>query len=238
MQSNVAELPISHKVWAWFESNRKPAIYGVVFLAAVGLIISFVVWHKDQKQLDAGEAFSNVAAGQFDGAIPMSGAVDAYLKVASQYPDSMAGARALLMAAASLFTEMKYPEAQAQFERFAREYPGSPFMGEALLGVGSCLEAQGKTDQAIAAYKDLITRHPSETVIPQAKFALAGLYEAQNKPEQARDLYEEVERAAAYTSFGNEAGIRVEELNAKHPSLAPTVTPILTNAPPVATDKK
>jgi TolA-binding protein len=236
MQSNVAELPLSHKIWAWFETNKKQTLYGTVALIAVGLIVWFVIWQHDEKQIAAGDALSNVTAGQFDGAIQRSGVADAYLKVAAQYPNSQAGARALLMAASSLFIESKYPEAQAQFERFTHEYPGSPFMGEALLGVASCLSAQGKTDQAVAAYKDLITRHPLETVIPEAKFALAGLYDAQNKPEQARDLYEEVERAAPYTSFGNESGLRVQELEARFPNLAPA-TSALTNAP-VRMDKK
>ena len=66
-----------------------------------------------------------------------------------------------------------------------------------------------------------MTRHASESFIPQAKFALARLYEAQNKPELARDLYQDVERAAPLSTLGNEAGVRMEELIAKNPSLAP-----------------
>ena len=242
MQSNVAELPLSDKAWAWFESNKKQAIYGAVLLAAVGLIVWFILWQRDEKQIAAGDALSNVAAGQFDGALARSGTAEAYLKVAGQYPNSQAGARALLMAAGSFFTEAKYAEAQAQFERFTREYPSSPLMGAALLGIASCLEAEAKTDQAVTAYKELITRHPTATVIPQAKFALAALYEAQNKPEQAHELYEEVARAAPFASFGNEAGLRVEELEAKYPNLvAPTALPTPftpTNAAPVRLDKK
>lgn len=236
MQSNVAELPLSHKVWAWFESNKKQTIYGAVLVAAVGLIIWFVLWQRDEKQIAAGDALSNVAAGQIDGAISRSGAADAYLKVAAQFPNSQAGARALLIAASSFFMDGKYTEAQAQFERFTREYPASALRPAAMLGIASCLEAQAKTDQAVAAYKDLITRYPQETIIPQAKFALAGLYETQNKTDQARDLYQEVERAAPLTSFGNEAGIRIEELNAQHPTLTPAVL-APTNAP-VRIEKK
>ena len=243
MQSNVAELPLSHKAWAWFESNKKQAIYGAVLLAAVGLIVWFALWQRDEKQIAAGDALSDVAAGQFDSTVARSGAAEAYLKVAGQYPNSQAGARALLMAAASFFTDGKYTEAQAQFERFTREYPGSPLMGEALLGVASCLEAEGKTDQAVTAYKELITRHPSETVIPQAKFALASLYETQSKPEQARELYEEVARAAPFASFGNEAGLRVEELEVKYPNLTAPVAPPTnvatpTNTAPIRLEKK
>jgi hypothetical protein len=93
----------------------------------------------------------------------------------------------------------------------------------------------------VAAYKDLIARHPNEIVIPQAKFNLASLYEAQNKPEMARELYEQVERGAPFTSFGNEAGVRMEELIAKHPNLAPPPPAPIAVAPtnaPVILPKK
>lgn len=94
-------------------------------------------------------------------------------------------------------------------------------MGEALLGIAVSLDAENKTDAAIAAYKDLIDHHPNELVVPQAKFGLARLYESQNKAELARDLYQDVERAMPYTAMGNEAGMRIEELVRKYPSLAP-----------------
>jgi tetratricopeptide (TPR) repeat protein len=236
MQSNVAELPLHDKIWTWFESNKKPAFYGAVGLAAAGLVIWFLVWQKGEKQVAAGEALSNVAAGQIEGITSRSGLAQAYLKVAADFPETSAGARALLMAGGTFFTEGNYSEAQTQFERFMREYPGTPpLRSDALLGIASSLDVQGKTDQAVNAYKDLIARHPNDVVIPQAKFNLAMIYEAQNKPELARDLYEQVERAAPFTSFGNEAGMRLEELITKHPSLAPPPpAPIslpLTNAP-------
>jgi TolA-binding protein len=230
MQSNVAQLPLHDKVWGWFETNKKQAIYGTAAIVVVGLIVGFVIWQRSENQIAAGNALSNVAATQLDGTGVRSGTADAYLKIAAEYPRSSAGSRALLLAAASYFTDSKYSEAQAQFDRFIREYPTSTFTGEALLGVAACLEAEGKTEQAVAAYKDLVTRHPNATVIPQAKFGLARMYEAQNKPEQARTLYEEVVRAAQFTSFGNEAGVRLEELNTKFPVPTPAPVAASTNA--------
>ena len=114
-------------------------------------------------------------------------------------------------------------------------------MGQAQFGIASCLDAQGKTDQAATAYKDLITRHPNENFVPQAKFALARIYEAQNKLEQARDSYQDVERSAPFTSIGNEAGVRLEELISKYPMLEPAPPPpsssILTNLAPLLEKK-
>ncbi len=237
MDSNVAQLPLSHRLWAWFENNRKPALAGTVVVVVVGLVIWFVTWRRDETQIAAGNALSDVASSQIGNPAARPDAASAYLGIAASYPNSRAGTRALLLAAGSLFTEGKYSEAQAQFEKFTREYHESPYMGEALLGVAASLDAQNKTEAATTAYKDLIDHHPNEVVVPQAKFALARLYEAQNKPELARDLYQDVERALAFTALGNEAGMRLEELQAKYPKLAPVAPAPLTNAP-FKVDKK
>jgi tetratricopeptide (TPR) repeat protein len=209
-------------------------------VAAVGLVIWIVLWQGHQRQVTAGEALSSLAVEQMLSPTPRPNSADAYLKIAGQYPKSVAGARALLMAGGNLFTDGKYSEAQAQFEKLTREHRDSPFMGEALLGVAACLEAQGKTDAAVSAYKELISRHSGDSVVPDAKFALGRQYEIQNKPELARDQYQDVERENRFSSKGIEAGMRIEDLMAKYPKLAPvnpapapmTVSPImLTNLP-------
>jgi tetratricopeptide (TPR) repeat protein len=240
MESNVTQLPLADRLWVWFDTYRKQLGLVAAVVAAAGLIIWFILWRQEQKQIDAGIALSQVAAGQLDGSGARTVSADAYLKVAREYPSSMTGARALLLAGGAYFTDGKYAEAQTQFERFVREYQGNPFMGEALLGIAACLDAQGKSEQALNAYKDLVTRHPNESFVPQAKFALARLYEAQNKPELARDLYQDIERSAPFTSVGNEAGMRLEELLAKYPSLAPAPPPpasTMTNLAPLLEKK-
>src|SRR5260370_40945836 len=215
MESNVVQLPLADRLWDWFETYKRQMGLVTGVLVVAGLVIRFIVWQQEQKQINAGNALSQVVAGQLDGTSPHTGVAEAYLKVAKDYPTPTSGARALLLAAGTLFAEGKYAEAQAQFKRFVREYQGSPFMGEALFGVASCLDAQGKTELAANAYNDLKTRHPTESFVPQAKFALARLYETQNKLEQARDLYQDIEHSAPFTSLGNEAGVRLEELVAK-----------------------
>ena len=68
---------------------------------------------------------------------------------------------------------------------------------------------------------------------------LACLYEAQNKPELARNLFEEVERNNPYGSLGSEAGMRLEELKLKYPSLAmPRRADASTNAMPLQPQKR
>lgn len=236
MESEAAQIPLWQQAWAWFESNKKPALWGAGAVVVVSLMVALVLYRRSEAKVAASEALSNVAVPGTAGA-NRGDTADAFLKVNATYPNSLAGARALLLAGTSFFADGKYSEAKAQFERFTREYASSPFRGEALLGIASCLNAEGKTDEAVAAYKDLIDRRLSEYVLPQARFALACLYEAQNKPELARNLFEEVERNNPYGSLGSEAGMRLEELKLKYPSLSIPAAPTMTNAMPLQPQK-
>ncbi len=230
MESDATELAGFWKAYAWAEKHKKEVIYGAVGVAVVGLIVFFVVWQQREKAAAARHAISRAYFDQMVSGNAAGGNPEAYLKVASEHPNTDAGARALLLAAAGYFTQGKFAEAQAQFQKFASEYRESPLLGQALLGSAICLEAQGKTNEAISAYKDLVERRPNEPWIAQAKFNLANLYEAQGKADQAASLFEDVSRAAPFGSLGSEAGIRHEELLARHPELAPKPV-VSTNAP-------
>ena len=228
MESEAVQLPLWQQAWAWFEANKKPALWGAAGVAVVGVIVAGYLYHKNETEIAASEAVSNVALPQITG-VGSGDMADMYLKVASTYPDTRGGARALLLAAGVLFVEGKYPDAKAQFERFTKDYSTSPLLSEALLGIASCVDAQGNAAEATAKYRDLIDHHPSEQVLPQARFALGRLYEAQNMFEQARNMYEEAARSDPYGALGSEAGMRLEELKLKHPNLAPAVMPMLTS---------
>jgi tetratricopeptide (TPR) repeat protein len=232
MDSDVADLPLSHKIWAWLETNRKQALWGASLLVVFGLVAAFFFWQQGEKEITAGEELSNAALPALTAPGPRQGLSGAYLKVAATYPKSSAGARALLLAAGNLFTEGKYDQAKAEFEKFTREHRDSPFLADGLLGIAACLDAQGKTNEAITAYKELIDRHSTAIVLPQAKFALANLYEAQGKVEQARTLFEDVvTKAGPYGSLGSEAGMRLEELQIKYPKATTTSSAPLTTTP-------
>ena len=227
MESKVEQLPVWHKAWAWFEANKKPALYGGVALLVVGVIVAFFLYRQSVEETAASEALSKVSVSQMTGAGGGSTA-EAYLKVAAEHPKSSAGARALLLAAGSLYGEGKHDEAKAQFDRFKREYASSPFIGQALLGVAACLDAKGNAREAMAAYQDVIARRPGDYVVSQARFSLARLHVAQNEPDKARTLLEEVERGDPYSSLGSEAGMRLEELKQKYPKLFAPAAPLPT----------
>ncbi len=234
MDSDLTQSQAFWKAYAWFEARKKQVIYGAVAVAALGLVVYFILWQRAQKEAAAGHALSKAHTAQMGVSGQTAGGAEAYLKVASEFPGSSASVRALILGAGALFAEGKYEEAETQFRRFTREHVSSPFLGQALLGVAASLEAQGKTNEAVSAYSELIQRRPNEPIIPQARFALARLYEAQNKPELARDLFEEINRDDRFSSLGSEAGIRLEELKAKHPEWAVVATnaiTAITNAP-------
>jgi outer membrane protein assembly factor BamD (BamD/ComL family) len=237
MESDAGQLPLSHKAWAWFEANKKQALTGTVGVVVVGLIISFIIYRQDEREIAASEALANVEVPHMNNPRTVAESPEAYLKVVVEYPKSRAAARALLLAGGNLFATEKYPEAKTQFERFTREYGNSPYMGQALLGIAACLDAQGKVEEAIVAYKDLVDHHPGENSVPQARFALGRLYEAKGEAEKARNQFEEVARDNPYGSIGSEAGIRLEELNLKYPKAAAT-TVTATNKGPTKVEKK
>ncbi len=214
-----------YKLWAWVETNRKQVGRFALAVVILGVLAAYFFWLQSEKEVDSSEALSKISVAQATGESPRPDPVPAYLKIAADYPKSSAGARAILLAAGSLFVDEKYDQAKAQFEKFTREHRDSPLLGQALLGIAACLDAQGRTSDAFTAYKNLVDRHPTDIVISQAKFALARLYEAQNNPEQARFYFEQLAREP-YGSIASEAGIRLEELLVKYPRLA---------APPVTT---
>ena len=230
MDSDAAQLPLSHKLWAWFETNKKQALWGAGLVTAAAIVVAFVISQQGEKEVKASEALSNVAATPSARADTAA----AYLKVAADYPKSSAAARAVVLAGGSLFVQGKFAEAQAQFEKFTREHHESPLLGQALLGIAACQEAQGRTNEAIAAYKVLTERHPGESVVPQAELALGRLYEGQNQPEQARTHYESAARGDPVGSFGEEARNRFDELQKKYPNLfAPVSAPVAPATQPV-----
>src|SRR5437016_2872362 len=199
MESEVTPSLSFFKLVSWFEKNKKQAIWGAIILVAVVLFASLILWRQAQREEAASEELSKVTAPQL-GARPEP--AEAYLKVAAEYPKSGAAARALLLGAGSLFTEGKYDQAKAEFEKLLRDHKNSPFTSQAMLGVAACLDAQGKTNEAMSEYRRIGERYPNQNVAPQAKFALARLYEAQNKPSDALTLFEEVNRTAPGTSIG------------------------------------
>lgn len=224
-----------YSLLAWFEKNRKQIISAIVILILVGVIIAFVQWNREQKEITAGEALS---------AVTLTGnnsrpSADSLLKVADDNAGTVAAGRALLMAAGQLFADGNVENAQKQFQKFLADYEGSPLTPQAKLGVAACLEAQGKKAEAIAAFKEVADRFTEANTRSHAKFSMARLNEADGKLELARDQYIELMQEAqresqrnSQSTFGPEAFGRLNDLMQKYPDLAkqsapPTTTQVV-----------
>jgi predicted negative regulator of RcsB-dependent stress response len=246
MESENTQSTDLYTLLAWFEKNRKQIISAIVIVIVVGIVIAFVQWNREQKEIAAGEALS---------AVVMTGnsskpSADSLLKVAADNAGTVAAGRALLMAAGQMFTDGNVDGAQKNFQKFLTDYAGSPLTPQAKLGVAACLEAQGKKAEAIAAFKEVADRFGEANTRTHAKFSLARLNETEGKLELARDQYIELMQEAqresqrnSQSTFGPEAFGRLSDLMQKHPELAkqsapPTTTQVVPAANPGAAGSK
>jgi len=231
MESDATQSDLLTTLWVWGDKNKKQLVWGAAVLVVVGMIVAFWMAHKNETQNDANYALSKLTTPVVSGAPEAT--PDALLKVTSEYPNTDAAQRALLLAATDLFAQGKYDAAQAQFQKFIQQYNDSPFAGQAALGIASCDDAQGKTSEAVSAYDGVISRYPNQNVASQAKLGMARLLEAQGKFKEARSTLEELTHSYSGT-ISSEAFTRLQELNTAHPELQPTNTlPQMTTTPMV-----
>ncbi|HVU26252.1 MAG TPA: tetratricopeptide repeat protein [Verrucomicrobiae bacterium] len=213
------------KLWSWAEANVKQiAIAFGVIVIVIGLV-TFFQWKQNQKEIAAGNAFTQALVGNPQTA-DAGQVAESYLKVAGEYSGTKAAQRAQLQGAAMLFTTGKYADAQSQFQKFLDTHPDSQFAGQAALGVAASLDAQGQTNSALGAYQRVINAFADPLAADAAKFAIARIDEAQGKYSDALIFYQDVAQANRNSSLGSEAGMRALELKSKLPAMAST-----TNAP-------
>jgi tetratricopeptide (TPR) repeat protein len=164
------------------------------------------------------------------------------LKVAEQFPGTHAAERAQFFAAAALFTDGKYADAEREFTRFSNEHSDSPWAAEAAYGVATALEAQNKLPEAQAAYQNVSAAYANSTVADDAKLGLARIYQLQKQPAQALRIYNELvapRPGAQPGEVGNQrAFLAREALLRANPSLdTNTPPPVQISAPVTGTNQ-
>jgi predicted negative regulator of RcsB-dependent stress response len=219
-----------YDVLAWIETNKRALIIGFVAAVVIGFTIAIVRYRSEQREVAASDALLKLKAtlSPAEGTAPAE--PSAYLKVAQDFPGTAAAERAKYLAAAALFAQGNYTEAQNQFANFVREQPQSPFAATAAYGIATSLEAQGKTDEALAAYQNLAVRYPNASVLDEAKLAIARIHESKKQPEQALRVYDELTKGTAMGTAASEAASRRRTLLAAHPELAKTNAPAVSGA--------
>ncbi len=214
MQTQDAPTELLIKFWPWFEANRKRLIVTAVAAGAILLIWYFITTQREQKAINAGQAFTTLQLTLPPSSTAQQVAED-FSQLASKYSGTLAGQRAQLQAASVLFDAGRYAEAQAQFDKFSGANPGSPLAAAARLGVAASLEAQDKLEEAATAYRAVISSYPESTEALPAKFSLGRVLELQGKLTEATSYYKEVTRSQLAGSLGQEAAQRLAQIQVK-----------------------
>lgn len=219
-----------YEVLAWFELNRKRVIAGAIGVLAVVVAGYVYDWHRRQTERAAEQAlFALKERPGTDAEVERLPASD-LLKIVNAHSGTSAAQRALILAAADLFEEQKYPEAKEKFDEFLAKHGSSPLAPIAALGVASSLDAMDKVEEAMSAYQRVINQYPAEPAAARARLHMAIIHEHRNQPEQALRLYDDLNRPATFGTVAMESSRRRERLLLKHPELAATNQPPLTAA--------
>ncbi len=215
----------------WLETNKQRVAMGVAALFFVGAVIGFFVWRSGQKEIDAEEALSSVRMPFGPSQQPEPGTAEALIKVAEEYPDTSAAAKARLRAGTVYFDQGNYVKAQEQFDKYLRTHGETPWVPQAVYGIAASLEAQGKTAEAIAKYTNFVGTYSSDPAVDQARLTLARLYDQTQRPDLALDILNKLVsgQQGGFGPGGSEAQQRIAELYAKHPALRPAMP---SNPPP------
>lgn len=208
------------QAYAWVETYKRQLLYGLAGLAVLGLAVSYYIWSRGQRELEAARALSEAVAPALTGQTEAIRST-ALLEVAQRFAGTRASGQALLLAANALLQEGDAANAQRRFEQFLRDYRNSPLLNQAVFGLATALEVQGKTNEAMERYESLAERRlDSDPTVFLARLRLGRLCEARGELERARRYYEEVARATPMTILGGEARLALQTLLDAHPELA------------------
>ncbi len=200
---------------AWAHANRKGLWWALGLVVVAGLGVGVYFMHQANREEEANVAF---CALNLPGAGDQASTAAQFAQVADDYPGTIAGAHALLVAGGINFETGQFEAARAMFGRFLADHGDSPLASEAAVGIAVCLEVEDNQAEATAHYEAVLQRSQDFTW-PQVKSALARLYEEQNHPDRALQQYKELFQANGNDSWTLEARVQAEELLEKYPNL-------------------
>jgi tetratricopeptide (TPR) repeat protein len=217
MQTEDASAEIIFKLWPWLEANKNRLIGVGVAAILIWGVVYFISSQKEQKETEAGQALTSLMINP-----PANvNLADSFAGIAAKYSGTAAGQRA-----------GKYPDAQAQFQKYLEAGSSLPLAATAQLGVAACLEAQNKLDQAVTAYQRVTSVYSGSASVMQAEFALGRIAEQQNKLSEAATHFENAARNVGGGALAQEAGMRAQQVRAKLAMAAPK--PAASSAPAIS----
>lgn len=141
----------------------------VVGIIVVGAILLARVTGKKQK-VDPVEAKVALKIGQEYLTEDLRLAEDTLQYLATKYPRSMSGEKALFYLGQAYFIEGRYEDALEHFTRFEKNYSvkKSFLRPSALYAQGNCLEEMERYEEATQRYLELPKKYPKSGLVPQA----------------------------------------------------------------------
>jgi predicted negative regulator of RcsB-dependent stress response len=220
MQTQDAPTEYLFKLWPWIEANKNRLIAGAGIIVALIFVCEYLSWQREQHEIAAGEALTQLTLSAPPSASGSQLAAG-FLRIASEYPGTLAGQRAQLSGATTLFEANQFADAQTQFQKYLDARPDGAFSASAALGVAASLEAQGKLDQAAITYQR-VANNPSDIAASiNAKFGQARVDELQGKFNEAMNTYADIARLMPNSEPASEAELRAVELKAKMAAAKP-----------------
>ncbi len=212
-----------YDILGWFETNKKTVTIGAVAVVVVGLVVGLWVWQASQQAVEGEEALAAVRMPFSPLEAAQPGTADALVKVAQDYSDTPAAAKALLRAGTVYFADGNYAKAREQFDAYLRSPGETPWVPQAVFGVAASLDAENKVPEAITKYKDFTERYSGDPSVDQARLNLARLYESTGQAQPALEILSKMMSPQTGGSpSAAEAQERIKGLLAKFPSLMPT----------------
>lgn len=212
------------QVMAWLEIHQARLIAAlVVIILGVSVLL---VWRNVRADRESKANAALLALRARPGVSETAPRAADYLRVADQYPSSMAGRRAQLLAAGAFFEAGQYSEALSEFEKAGERQRSGSLAAQAAYGVAASLDALDRIDDAVARYQAVIVEYAGDSVAGQARLALARIHASRGQPEIALRLYDEVLRDRDAGAFAQQAMQQRESLIRSHPQLAGNGAPV------------
>ncbi len=216
--------PMLH-VLAWIEVNRSRLLGGLAAVIALFGVVYLYRHMASEREAAANSALLNLRPKP---SLPDSQPkASDYIAVAERHASTSVAPRARLIAAGTLYTDSKYTEAQAEFEKVLASVRSGPVAAQAEFGIAASLDALDKPDLAVTKYQEIISKYPDDSVAGQSRLALARIQESRKQPEAALHLYDQLLGDKESGPFSQQAQQQRDELVRRNPQLAAAST----NAP-------
>jgi len=177
----------------FFETYQKHILGGaaallLIFLGGLG----FWFWQQN-REAAAMEVFTQAVD------------LEDFQQVAGEFPETRAGAFALLESAKQQKEAGNWAAAVESYSAFVQKHGNNPLAPTAELGLARALEGAEDWDAAQNAYLEMINTSPPHPFSPAAHVGLARVYSAQGEIQAARRILSDLLAGTTRSAFVNQA---------------------------------